>query len=108
MIILELVEDEKYLNYLESIGDKNAIQSDLIVKGENIYNPDGILYITANSHQVVSTIIMYQDNKHILQSRWQEDATYILSTISIDNVSLSISTYRTDTMEKIDDNSYDC
>ena len=102
MIITELVEDEKYLNYLESIGDKNAIQSDLIVKGENIYNPGGILYITANSASGSKYYNNVPRQQAYIASRWQEDVP-TFSAISVDNVSLSISTYRTDTMEKIDD-----
>lgn len=98
----ELVEDEKYLNYLESIGDKNAIQSDLIVKGENIYNPEGILYITANSASGSKYYNNVPRQQAYIASRWQEDVP-TFSAISVDNVSLSISTYRTDTMEKIDD-----
>ena len=99
----ELVEDEKYLNYLESIEDKNAIESDLSVRGENIYNPGGILYITANSASGSKYYNNVPRQQSYIESRWQEDVP-TFSTISVDNVSLSISTYRTDTMEMIDNN----
>ena len=99
----ELVEDEKYLNYLESIEDKNAIESDLSVRGENIYNPEGILYITANSASGSKYYNNVPRQQSYIESRWQEDVP-TFSTISVDNVSLSISTYRTDTMEMIDNN----
>ncbi|MEN8076644.1 metallophosphoesterase [Clostridioides difficile] len=97
-----LSTDEEYLSYLEMIGDEDAIVSDLSVRGNNISNPDGILYITAGS----STGSKYYNNlarkQAYIANRWQEYAP-TFSTINIDDVSLSISTYRTDTMEKIDD-----
>ena len=97
-----LSTDEEYLSYLEMIEDENAIVSDLSVRGNNISNPDGILYITAGS----STGSKYYNNlarkQAYIANRWQEYAP-TFSTINVDDVSLSISTYRTDTMEKIDD-----
>lgn len=97
-----LSTDEEYLSYLEMIEDENAIVSDLSVRGNNISNPDGILYITAGS----ATGSKYYNNlarkQAYIANRWQEYAP-TFSTINVDDVSLSISTYRTDTMEKIDD-----
>lgn len=98
----ELVEDEKYLSYLESIEDKNAIETDLSVRGENISNPEGILYITANSASGSKYYNNVPRQQSYIANRWQEDVP-TFSTINVDNVSLSISTYRTDTMEKIDE-----
>lgn len=98
----ELVEDEKYLNYLESIEDKNAIETDLSIRGENISNPEGILYITANSASGSKYYNNVPRQQSYIESRWQEDVP-TFSTINVDNLSLSISTYRTDTMEKIDE-----
>lgn len=97
-----LSNDEEYLSYLSTIEDKDAVVNDLSVRGNNISNPDGILYITAGS----STGSKYYNNlarqQAYIANRWQE---YVptFSTINIDDVSLSISTYRTDTMEKIDE-----
>lgn len=97
-----LSTDEEYLTYLETIEDKDAVVNDLSVRGNNISNPDGILYITAGS----STGSKYYDNlarqQAYIANRWQEYAP-TFSTINVDDVSLSISTYRTDTMEKIDE-----
>lgn len=97
-----LSTDEEYLTYLETIEDKDAVITDLSVRGNNISNPDGILYITAGS----STGSKYYDNlarqQAYIANRWQEYAP-TFSTINVDDVSLSISTYRTDTMEKIDE-----
>lgn len=98
----ELSKDEEYLSYLERIEDKDAIVEGLTVRGENISNPDGILYITAGS----STGSKYYNNlirrQSYIANRWQEYAP-TFSTVNVDEVSLSISTYRTDTMELIDD-----
>ena len=44
-----LSNDEEYLSYLSTIEDKDAVVNDLSVRGNNISNPDGILYITAGS-----------------------------------------------------------
>lgn len=98
----ELVDDEKYLNYLESIEDKDAVQTDLSIRGENISNPEGILYITANSASGSKYYNNVPRQQEYIAARWQEDVP-TFSTISVDDVSLSISTYRTDTMEKIDE-----
>ena len=98
----ELVTDEKYLNYLESIEDKKAIETDLSVRGENISNPEGILYITANSASGSKYYNNVPRQQEYIANRWQEDVP-TFSSISVDDVSLSISTYRTDTMEKIDE-----
>ncbi|MEE0727818.1 MAG: metallophosphoesterase, partial [Clostridium saudiense] len=97
-----LSNDEEYLSYLSTIEDKDAVVNVLSVRGNNISNPDGILYITAGS----STGSKYYNNlarqQAYIANRWQEYAP-TFSTINIDDVSLSISTYRTDTMEKIDE-----
>lgn len=98
----ELVEDEKYLSYLESIEDKNAIETDLSIRGENISNPEGILYITASSASGSKYYNNVPRQQAYIANRWQEDVP-TFSTINVDNVSLSISTYRTDNMEKIDE-----
>lgn len=98
----ELVEDEKYLRYLESIEDKNAIETDLSIRGENISNPEGILYITANSASGSKYYNNVPRQQSYIANRWQEDVP-TFSTINVDDVSLSISTYRTDNMEKIDE-----
>lgn len=98
----QLVEDEKYLNYLKSIEDENAIEADLSVRGENISNPEGILYITANSASGSKYYNNVPRQQAYIANRWQEDVP-TFSTINVDNVSLSISTYRTDNMEKIDE-----
>ena len=98
----DLVTDKAYLDYLESIGDENAVVTDLNIEAGKVVDPDGILYITANS----ASGSKYYDNvprqQSYIANRWQEDVP-TFSSISVDEVSLSISTYRTDTMEKIDE-----
>ena len=97
-----LVEDEKYLNYLKSIEDKNAVVTDLNIESGKVVDPDGILYITANSASGSKYYNIVPRQQEYIASRWQEDVP-TFSTINVDEVSLSISTYRTDTMEKIDE-----
>ena len=97
-----LVTDKTYLDYLASIEDKNAVVTDLNIEAGKVVDPDGILYITANS----ASGSKYYDNvprqQAYIENRWQEDVP-TFSSINVDEVSLSISTYRTDTMEKIDE-----
>lgn len=93
--------DEKqkaYLEYLDAVNDKNAIEE---TGTETAVNPDGILYMTANS----SSGSKYYDLTSRMQSyvagRWQEDIpTY--SVVDITDTTFTINTYRTDTNEKID------
>lgn len=95
------VTDEKYVKYLESIEDKNAVVTDLDIQSGKVVNPDGILYMTSNS---ASGSKYYQNvlrKQAYIAERWQENVP-TFSTVSIDDVSFSINTYRTDTMEKID------
>lgn len=86
------------LEYLDAVNDKNAIEE---TGTETAVNPDGILYITANS----SSGSKYYDLTSRMQSyvagRWQEDIpTY--SVVDITDTTFTINTYRTDTNEKID------
>lgn len=97
-----LVTDKTYLDYLKSIEDENAVVTDLNIQSGKVVDPEGILYITANS----ASGSKYYDNvprqQAYIANRWQEDVP-TFSNISVDEVSLSISTYRTDNMEKIDE-----
>ena len=72
------------------------------IQSGKIVDPDGILYITANS----ASGSKYYDNvprqQAYIANRWQEDVP-TFSTINVDEVSLTISTYRTDDMTKIDE-----
>ena len=86
------------LEYLDAVNDKNAIEE---TGTETAVNPDGILYMTANS----SSGSKYYDLTSRMQSyvagRWQEDIpTY--SVVDITDTTFTINTYRTDTNEKID------
>lgn len=93
--------EQKYLAYLKSIMDEEAIET---VKTENdaVVNPDGILYMTANSSSGSKYYDLVPRMQSYIAGRWQEDVpTY--SIINIDNNTFSISTYRTDNNEKIDD-----
>lgn len=95
-------EVEEYVKYLESVEDKEAVVTDLNIQSGKVVDPDGILYMTAGS----STGSKYYANVYKQQAyvaeRWQENVP-TFSTINIDEVSLSISTYRTDNMAKIDE-----
>ena len=97
----EELTDKAYLKYLESIEDKSAIVSDLNIQSEKVLNPDGILYMTLNSSSGSKYYKNALRKQEYIANRWQENVP-TFSTVIIDDKSFSISTYRTDTMEKID------
>lgn len=95
-------ESEKnYLSYLKSVMDEDAIEQ-VKTESDAVINPDGILYMTANSSSGSKYYDLVPRMQNYIANRWQEDVpTY--SIVNVDNDSLSISTYRTDNGEKIDE-----
>ena len=97
----EIPLDDKYDSYLKTIEDKKAVES---TTGDynKVINPEGILYMTANSGSGSKYYDLVTRKQAYIAARWQEDVpTY--STIHISDTEFSISTYRTDNNEKIDD-----
>lgn len=95
-------EDEKaYLNYLNAVMDKDAVET-IALKDNTVENPEGILYMTANSSSGSKYYDLVPRMQSYIASRWQEDVpTY--SVIMVTDDSFTIDTYRTDTNEKIDE-----
>lgn len=94
----ETAIDSKYNEYLTSIEDASAITN----KSTNVTNPDGILYMTANSGSGSKYYDLVQTQQSYIAARWQEDVpTY--SIIDITDNTFTINTYRTDNGQKIDD-----
>ena len=98
------VKDDKYNNYIKSIQDANAIVN--VDKQETdtdvtVTNPGGVLYITASSASGSKYYPLEKDKQAYVAARWQDNQpTY--STVSIDQNSFSITTFRADTTETID------
>lgn len=93
-------EEQKFLNYLKAVMDKNAVQKENVYKNA-VVNPDGILYMTANSSSGSKYYDLTARQQTYIAARWQEDVpTY--SVIDITDDTFTINTYRTDTDEKID------
>lgn len=93
--------DSKYNEYLDSIEDKKAVES-TSGNSNNVINPSGILYMTANSASGSKYYDLVTKQQAYVESRWQEDIpTY--STIDISDTTFKINTYRTDNGAKIDD-----
>ncbi|MGM9934931.1 MAG: metallophosphoesterase [Clostridium sp.] len=93
--------DDKYEEYLKYVEDRKAVEA---TAGDvnNVVDPEGILYMTANSASGSKYYDLVTRKQSYIASRWQEDVpTY--STIHISDTEFSISTYRTDNGEKIDD-----
>ena len=89
-----------YLNYLNQVMDKDAIQQ-VTKKGTTVFNPTGILYMTAGSSGSKYYDLVPRQQSYIA-NRWQQDVpTY--SVIDITDTTFTINTYRTDTEEKIDE-----
>ena len=92
--------EQKYLNYLKAVMDKNAVQKENVYK-DAVVNPEGILYMTANSSSGSKYYDLTAREQSYVADRWQEDVpTY--SVVDITDDTFTINTYRTDTNEKID------
>ena len=90
-----------YLNYLNQVMDKDAIQQ-VTKKGTTVFNPTGILYMTAGSSSGSKYYDLVPRQQRYIANRWQQDVpTY--SVIDITDTTFTINTYRTDTEEKIDE-----
>lgn len=90
-----------YLNYLNQVMDKDAIQQ-VTKKGTTVFNPTGILYMTAGSSSGSKYYDLVPRQQSYIANRWQQDVpTY--SVINITDTTFTINTYRTDTEEKIDE-----
>ena len=90
-----------YLNYLNQVMDKDAIQQ-VTKKGTTVFNPTGILYMTAGSSSGSKYYDLVPRQQNYIANRWQQDVpTY--SVIDITDTTFTINTYRTDTEEKIDE-----
>lgn len=90
-----------YLNYLNQVMDKDAIQQ-VTKKGTTVFNPTGILYMTAGSSSGSKYYDLVPRQQSYIANRWQQDVpTY--SAIDITDTTFTINTYRTDTEEKIDE-----
>ena len=90
-----------YLKYLNEVMDKDAIQQ-VTKKGTTVFNPTGILYMTAGSSSGSKYYDLVPRQQSYIANRWQQDVpTY--SVIDITDTTFTINTYRTDTEEKIDE-----
>lgn len=93
--------EKAYLNYLNQVMDKDAIQQ-VTKKGTTVFNPTGILYMTAGSSSGSKYYDLVPRQQSYIANRWQQDVpTY--SVIDITDTTCTINTYRTDTEEKIDE-----
>lgn len=90
--------DDKYNNYLSSIEDANAVKSG---DTEKVVNPEGILYMTANSASGSKYYDLVERKQAYIADNWQEDVP-TFSMINVSDKEFTINTYRTDNMEKID------
>lgn len=91
-------EQKRYDNYLEMIEDKEYINS---TNTETVINPDGILYLTANSASGSKYYDLVAHQQAYIASSWQEDVP-TFSMIDVSEDSFTVNTYRTDNMSKID------
>ncbi|MGN0709005.1 MAG: metallophosphoesterase, partial [Anaerovoracaceae bacterium] len=93
-------EEQEYLNYLKSIMDDDAVQN-VVKKNNTAVNPDGILYMTADSASGSKYYDLVSRKQSYIANRWQEDVpTY--TVVSVSGSSLTLKTYRADNGKKID------
>ncbi len=91
-------KQKAYLDYLTAVEDKNAVDKSAT---ETVKNPEGILYMTANSSSGSKYYDLTSRMQSYVANRWQEDVpTY--SVVELTDTTFTINTYRTDTNEKID------
>ena len=91
-------DEKNYLDYLKAVMDVQAVQP---TTGDTAVNPEGILYMTANSSSGSKYYDLVPRMQSYIANRWQEDVpTY--SLVDITDKSFTINTYRTDNNEKID------
>lgn len=94
-------DERAYLDYLKAVMDEDAIEQ-VNTDGQAVVNPEGILYMTANSSSGSKYYDLVPRMQSYIAARWQEDVpTY--SVVDITDESFTITTYRTDNNEKIDD-----
>ncbi|MGN0414255.1 MAG: metallophosphoesterase [Agathobacter sp.] len=92
--------EKAYLGYLDSIMDTGFVEN-IATVNDTVVNPQGILYVTANSASGSKFYDLVPREQSYIASRWQGDApTY--SVVEIDDSTFKLNTYRTDTDEKID------
>lgn len=92
--------EKSYLEYLNTIMDSEAVVK-ATENAEVAVDPEGILYMTANSSSGSKYYDLVARQQTYIAARWQEDVpTY--SVINMDETSFTINTYRTDTNEPID------
>lgn len=95
----EVAIDDKYTNYLASVEDTKAVNV-TNASGE-VVDPQGILYMTANSSTGSKYYGLVEKQQAYVAARWQENVP-TFSIVDITKDRFTIDTYRTDTMEKID------
>lgn len=94
-------ENETYLAYLESVNDTDAVREGEEM-GTVVTDPEGILYMTANSSSGSKYYDLVQRQQDFVAARWQEDVpTY--SIAEVDENTFTINTYRVDNGEQIDE-----
>ncbi|MCD8019839.1 MAG: metallophosphoesterase family protein [Clostridiales bacterium] len=90
-----------YLTYIGAVMDADAVV-DVDEENNTVVDPDGILYITANSSSGSKYYDLVGRQQTYIAARWQEDVpTY--SVIDMTEDTFTINTYRTDTDDQIDE-----
>lgn len=96
----EKLVDDTYTKYLDGIEDKAAIKTKAV--SGTVTNPKGILYLTANSASGSKYYKLVEKQQAYINIRWQEEVP-TFSIIDITSDSMTINTYRTDTLEQIEE-----
>ncbi|MDO5793185.1 MAG: metallophosphoesterase family protein [Turicibacter sp.] len=97
----EKAVDERYETYLDSVEDEEAI-ADTQVKNGVVSDPNGIIYYTLNSASGSKYYKQVEKQQAYIESRWQENVPTFM-VVDVTESSVTLKTYRTDTMELIDE-----
>ena len=93
--------DHSYTRTYQMSGAKSVDADD--AKDGKVTNPEGVLYITADSASGSKYYELQQpDVNNYYEAKKEQDHVPTFSDVSIKNNSFTITTYRTDTMEAID------
>lgn len=98
----KLESDKYYESYLERVEDAESIVENDKISAGVITNPEGIIYYTLGSASGSKYYEQVEQEQAYIANRWQANVPSFM-IVDVEEDSITIETYRTDTLELIDD-----
>ena len=98
----KLESDKYYESYLERVEDAESIVENDKISAGVITNPEGIIYYTLGSASGSKYYEQVEQEQAYIANRWQANVPSFM-IVDVEEDSITIGTYRTDTLELIDD-----